>query len=39
MCIGYTKIDRDNYADIKEDIKEDIKAIKLKHKNPTEIKQ
>lgn len=34
MCIGYTKIDRNNYADIKEDIK----AIKLKHKNPTEIK-
>lgn len=34
MCIGYTKIDYDNY----ETIKENIKSIKLKHKSPTEIK-
>ena len=34
MCIGYTKIDYDNYKEIKENIK----SIKLKHKSPTEIK-
>lgn len=34
MCIGYTKIDYDNY----QLIKESIKAIKIKHKSPTEIK-
>lgn len=34
MCIGYTKIDREDYAFLKKEIK----AIKLKHKTPTEIK-
>lgn len=34
MCIGYTKIERDSYEELKEAIKE----IKLKHKSPTEIK-
>ena len=34
MCIGYTKINRNNYKAIKGAIK----AIKLKHKSPTEIK-
>lgn len=34
MCIGYTKIDSHNY----ETYKKEIKAIKLKHRSPTEIK-
>lgn len=34
MCIGYTKIDREHY----DDLKSVIKAIKYKHKNPTEVK-
>lgn len=34
MCIGYTKIDSTNY----ELFKKEIKAIKLRHKSPTEIK-
>lgn len=34
MCIGYTKIDSNNY----QTYKNDIKAIKLKHHSPTEIK-
>ncbi|WP_223550535.1 DUF3800 domain-containing protein [Aestuariivivens sp. NBU2969] len=34
MCIGYTKIASENYSQYKEAIK----AIKLKHKSPTEIK-
>ncbi|MDM1063617.1 DUF3800 domain-containing protein [Empedobacter falsenii] len=34
MCIGYTKIDAENYNLYKEEIK----AIKLKHHTPTEIK-
>lgn len=34
MCIGYTKIPSENYNSYKEEIK----AIKLKHKSPTEIK-
>jgi len=34
MCIGYTKIEADQY----DNLKEGIKAIKLKHKSPTEIK-
>lgn len=34
MCIGYTKIDAQNYKQFKEDIK----AIKLRHHTPTEIK-
>ena len=34
MCIGYTKIKSEEYIAIKEHIK----AIKLKHKSPTEIK-
>jgi hypothetical protein len=34
MCIGYTKVDSENYFKFKEEIK----AIKLKFKNPTEIK-
>jgi hypothetical protein len=34
MCIGYTKINKKEYASIKQEIK----AIKLKHKSPTEIK-
>ena len=34
MCIGYTKINYDDYFSIKKEIKE----IKLKHKSPTEIK-
>ncbi len=34
MCIGYTKIDSTNY----ETYKKEIKAIKLKHKSPTEVK-
>lgn len=34
MCIGYTKIDASLYTKYKEDIK----AIKLKHHTPTEIK-
>ena len=34
MCIGYTKINQDDYFNVKQAIKE----IKLKHKSPTEIK-
>ncbi len=34
MCIGYTKINADLYANIKEEIK----ALKLAYKTPTEIK-
>lgn len=34
MCIGYTKIDRDHYVELKNVIK----AIKIYHKNPTEVK-
>jgi Protein of unknown function (DUF3800) len=34
MCIGYTKLEDDQY----ELLKEGIKSIKLKHKSPTEIK-
>jgi hypothetical protein len=34
MCIGYTKINRDDY----EVLKKVVKAIKLKHNTPTEIK-
>lgn len=34
MCIGYTKIDAENYSAIKEQIKH----LKLQYKNPTEIK-
>jgi hypothetical protein len=34
MSIGYTKIDQEHY----DSLKNVIKAIKLKHKNPTEIK-
>jgi hypothetical protein len=34
MCIGYTKINSDDY----DALKKLIKAIKLKHKAPTEIK-
>lgn len=34
MCIGYTKIEHDAYAQIKEDLK----AIKLSFKSPTELK-
>lgn len=34
MCLGYTKILKDNYLQIKEQFKE----LKLKHKSPTEIK-
>lgn len=34
MCIGYTKINRDDY----EVLKKVIKAIKLKHNSPTEVK-
>ena len=34
MCIGYIKIDAENYSKYKNDIK----AIKLKHHAPTEIK-
>ncbi len=34
MCIGYTKIDSSKY----ETYKKEIKAIKLKHHSPTEIK-
>lgn len=34
MCIGYTKINQDDYLKVKQAIKE----IKLKHKSPTEIK-
>lgn len=34
MCIGYTKINHEDYLDVKQAIKE----IKLKHKSPTEIK-
>jgi len=34
MCIGYIKIEKDDYPKFKEDLK----AIKLKHNNPVEIK-
>jgi len=34
MCIGYTKINADKYITIKDSIK----ALKLRHKTPTEIK-
>lgn len=34
MCIGYTKINQEDYLSVKQAIKE----IKLKHKSPTEIK-
>lgn len=34
MCIGYTKINQEDYFEVKQAIKE----IKLKHKSPTEIK-
>jgi hypothetical protein len=34
MCIGYTKIDSNQYVDLKKGIK----CLKLKHKSPTEIK-
>lgn len=34
MCIGYTKIDKDDYHVLKEGIKQ----IKLRHKSPTELK-
>ncbi len=34
MCIGYTKVEADNY----EALKSQIKALKLKHKSPTELK-
>jgi len=34
MCIGYTKIDKVNY----DEIKESIKSLKIKHKSPTELK-
>lgn len=34
MCIGYTKLAKDNYTDLKKSIK----AIKLHHRSPTEIK-
>lgn len=34
MCIGYTKINRDDY----EVLKNVVKAIKLKHNTPTEVK-
>jgi hypothetical protein len=34
MCIGYTKINQEDYLNVKQAIKE----IKLKHKSPTEVK-
>jgi len=34
MCIGYTKINRDDY----EALKKTVKAIKLRHNTPTEVK-
>jgi hypothetical protein len=34
MCIGYTKLNTENYNSYKEEVK----SIKLKHKSPTEIK-
>lgn len=34
MCIGYTKINQEDYFNVKQAIKE----IKLKHKSPTEVK-
>lgn len=34
MCIGYTKINQEDYLEVKQAIKE----IKLKHKSPTEVK-
>ncbi|PIQ47945.1 MAG: hypothetical protein COW03_13385 [Cytophagales bacterium CG12_big_fil_rev_8_21_14_0_65_40_12] len=34
MCIGYIKVDQENY----DELKERIKQIKIKHKSPTEVK-
>jgi len=34
MCIGYTKINQNDYLSVKEEIKK----IKLRHKSPTEVK-